>query len=110
MNTTAEKKRILSMPTVKGELKIGNETFKFSCLQKDHKDGPLVMIDTSWTSSYCYDQAHIQCNKTELEIWVPGIGSCRYMKQFVRYSEVKILWSTYQGIPQTQKAELLQAA
>lgn len=114
MNTTAEKKRILSMPTVQGELKIKNHTYRFGCI-KESNDGfsKCVMInrDKNQLSSYTGDQAHIltDFNSDQIEIWVPGFAS-GYLSQMVPYSEITILWSTYQGIPQTQKAELLQAA
>lgn len=106
------------MPTVHGELTVQmtgasrKTSYKFGC-HCDNNNGEYscVMIrDFDMIGNKV--SIYIKCHKNHIELWLPGVGSGAksYLTQNLKYSELDIVWCTYKGIPQTQKAELQQAA
>lgn len=120
--TTAEKKRILSMPTVRGEIKFTDKyhnvhTLPFACHHKVNNgvDSCVMLRLPEERKIYGTDfDIYMRPEKDGLILWQGSqffrLSNSVYLQQKIKWSDVSILWCTYQGIPLEQPAELQKAA
>jgi hypothetical protein len=108
MKTNQEKQRILSQPTVRGQILIyysekkqRSETFNFSCgydkynSYGGHALSNVMLRGVLCGSSLIPSDMFISAGANGLELWIFGpIGS---LEQFIPYERVEILWCTYLG-------------
>ena len=105
---TADKKRILSTPTVKGELLIttvhdGIKKFDFRCCYNTRQQaikewGTLAGIILTEKKRE-ETRIHLNAEQTHIELWIyaASAGSIK-LSQRIKYSDIAILWCVCDGI------------
>lgn len=94
--TTKDKKRILTTPTVRGELFFhnyaGGKTVPFRCLYNERNDDGdfCIMLDYENYTTHC------SIRNNHLDVWTTsGVGT---LHRFFPYKSFEVLWCVYDGI------------
>lgn len=104
MITTAEKKRILQMATVHGEIKIQNdwglshEILKFDAIEQNKNSGTPSTSCVERINRPHDGYVYLKCYKNHVELWACAANF--KLSKKVAYKDLTILWCKYQGIPQ----------
>jgi len=108
---TSDKKRILSTPTVRGQLRLkcgydGWVNFDFRCLFDSKDAADEIVPSCVMLYGHCNDTIHIQANNSSIELWDSlngkSHGSLKLTKK-IKYSDIAILWAIYDGISDCRK-------
>lgn len=94
----ADKQRILTTPTVHGEIRIkvkgDSNTYPFACLYESNASGKYCLMIGYRQDTYINARRELQKGIT---LWEPGFAG-ENLEQKVKYSEVEILWCRYDGL------------
>lgn len=113
---TQRKKRILSTPTVRGEILLNlhphgeGKLFRFRCRRDSHfeakrhlsyvtPNGESVMLKSRYNNE---DECFIEVHDRHITIWQTPISNV-YLEKNIPYKDITILWAIYDGISDARK-------